>query len=239
MLHAIDHHPFDLLVQKDESEIRVAEAALLISTDHCPGLKIPTWLGRLDMLARRVENLRPSDAGEQIDALRTVLVEEEGLTGNQQDFYDPRNSFLSEVLERRAGIPISLSVIWLDVAEQLGWTFAGLGLPGYYIIKSLTPYGETLIDPYTGGTILQPADCQRIVSEIYGLEVVLTQDDLEPTPHKATLVRMLNNLRLIYVQKQEWYHAKCVMQRLLALQPASKPLHQQFAFINANLARMN
>ena len=232
-------HPFDALVRSDESEIRLAEAALLLAVDHCRGLKIAPWLNRLDELARRVDAKQARMRTEQIDALRTVLVDEEHFSGNTADYYDPRNSLLNHVLERRLGIPIALSITWLDICHQLSWPFAGIGLPGHFLIKRTTSDGETLIDPFNNGYTLRRADCERMVTDIYGHKVQLTDEHFQASTKKAILARMLNNLRAIYLNQQAWYDGGLVLARLLALRPGSVELERELAMANANLAKLN
>ena len=232
-------HKFDELVQRDESEVRVAEAALLFAVDHCRGLKIVPWLNLLDELVRRVDAKRACTGTDQIDALRMVLVDEEHFVGNTASYYDTNNSLLNKVLERHVGIPISLSVVWLDICNQLGWPFVGVGLPGHFIIKRTTSDDETLIDPFNNGRALRRADCERIATGIHGHKVPLTDSQFQASTKKAILTRMLNNLRAIYLDRQDWHESSLVLARLLAIQSGSVELERELAIVNTNLARLN
>ena len=232
-------HPFDRLVRRDNNAIRLGEAALLFALDRYGDMKVGRWLSRLDGLARRVDQVNARTPADQVDALRTVLVDEEGLTGNLDTYDDPRNSYLNEVLTRGLGIPISLSVVWLDVCGQLGWPFGGVGLPGHYIIKSAALSDEVLIDVFRGGQVLDRADCERIVSTIHRRPVTLTSEHFVVSTTRETLSRMLNNLRLIYVERQAWYQAACVISRMLALDPDAADLHQQLNRVAGHQARLN
>lgn len=232
-------HPFDLLMQKPEADIRLAEAALLFAADHCPTIDPGHWLERLDGLARRVERIEVVSPADQVAALRTVLVEEEGFAANNTDYYDPRNSLLNEVIERRMGIPITLSVIWLDIARQLRWPFAGVGLPGHFIIKRTTPHGDILIDPFGGGQILTKAGCQRIVSQLLGQHVELEDEAFTPVGTKATLMRMLNNLRAVLSQNEAWSQTACVLARMLAIDPDSEEIRREIALVGVRIAELN
>ena len=227
-------HPFDLLVQRDESQIRVAEAALLFAQDHGRRFEIHPWLDRLSDLAERVGSkaLKPED---RLPALRTVLVEEEGLIGDTEDYYNPRNSFLQEVLARKRGIPISLSVIWLDVCRQLGWRAEGIGLPGHFITRC----EGVLVDPFRRGRTLRHQDCERIASETTGQPVSLTNKQMRAMSGKAILTRMLQNLRGFYLPKQAWHQAACVLERLQALHPEDDALRREYSTIRAEIARLN
>jgi len=233
------NHPFDQLVQKDDSNIRLAEAALLFASDHCPDLNVELCLGRMDALARRVDRLAPRSSAEQAEALRAVLVEEEGFRGNAEDYDDPRNSLLNEILDRRLGLPIMLSAIWLDITTQLGWPFAGVGLPGHYIIKWETSKGRLLVDPFGGGRILNQEECARLVGMATGQSVALIEAHFQATTTKATLARMLNNLYRSYLQREAWISAIRVLHRLLALNPGSTELRLQLTAVTGQLAKLH
>lgn len=232
-------HPFDELVQREDRDIRLTEAALLFAQDHCPGMDPREWLDRLDGLARRVGRLPAKTDEEQVSALRAVLVEEEGLAGNTAEYHDPRNSFINCVIDRRLGIPISLSAIWLDVAGRLGWPFFGVGLPGHYLIRRFDAQGELLVDPFGGGRILSRGGCVRLISHLFGRRVGLDDSAFEPMATKVTLMRMLNNLHSIYTQRESWSEVACVLVRMLALEPDSSMIKDQIAMVGVKLAELN
>lgn len=232
-------HPFDELVQRDDPDIRLTEAALLFAQDHCPGMDPGEWLERLDGLGRRVRRMPCKSAEDQVAALRAVLVEEEGFSGNRDDYSDPRNSFLNCVIERRLGIPISLSAIWLDVAGQLGWPFFGVGLPGHFMIKRLDRQGELLVDPFGGGRVLSRGGCKRLLSHLFGHRIGLDDAAFEPMGTKATLMRMLNNLHSIFMKHEAWSQVSCVLVRMLALEPESAFIREQIAQVGVKLAELN
>lgn len=227
-------HPFDLLVQRDESHLRVAEAALLFAQDHGRRFEIHPVLDKLSDLAERV-GARAHKPEDRIAALRAVLVEEEELIGDTEDYYNPRNSFLHEVLARKRGIPISLSVIWLDVCGQLGWRAEGIGLPGHFIARC----EGVLVDPFRRGRTLGHEDCERMVSEITGQPVSLTDEHMRAISGKAILTRMLQNLRGIYLRKRAWHAAACVLERLQGLHPANDALRREYIKIRGEIARLN
>lgn len=239
MNHRRTTHPFDLLVRKDDREIRMAKAALLFASDHCEELKIRFWLGKLEALAHRVGRMEARSPEAQVKALRTVLAEEEGYRGNTKDYDDPRNSLLNEVIERRTGLPILLSAVWLDVAGQLGWPFVGVGLPGHYIIKRETPGGGLLVDPFSGGNVVSREDCVRLVQASLGKEIALEDDHFKPTQTKLTLARMLINLRNSFLRRQAWVQAACVINRLLAFESDTEGLEVQLRAVMEQIARLN
>ena len=186
----------------EDASIDLAAAALAIARTEYPALDISYYLGRLDALARRVRSRMRSSptARETIALLNRVLFDEEGLRGNRDDYYDPRNSFLNDVLDRKLGIPITLSVIYLDVARRVGFPIAGTGMPGHFLLKHYDVMaGEILIDPFNRGRIVGNADCQQRLNEIYSGEVELQPEFLKAVTHREILTRVLNNLRQIYL----------------------------------------
>jgi len=217
----------------------MAKAALLFASDHCEELKVRFWLGRLGALACRVDRLNAQSPEAQVKALRTVLAEEEGYRGNTEDYDDPRNSLLNEVIERRTGLPILLSAVWLDVAGQLGWPFVGVGLPGHFIIKRETPGGALLVDPFSGGNMVSREDCIRLVQISLGKEIAFAGDYFKSTPTKLILARMLNNLQNSFLRRQDWVHAACVINRLFALEPDTEELQVQLRAVREQIARLN
>ncbi len=232
-------HPFDRLVRQDERRIRLAEASLLFAADHCPGLEPARFLAKLDGLAARVRARGAGTTEARAAALRDVLVGEEGLRGNLESYDDPRNSFLNEVLDRKAGIPVSLSVVWLDVAAQLGWPLVGLGLPGHFIVRLDDPAGPLLLDPFDQGRALEPEDLKRLLPRMDGGRVALAAAHMQPMRVKATLARQLHNLRAIFAAGERWHAADLVLARLLAMEPDDDELKAERTNVRGRLARLN
>jgi len=233
-------HPFDELVRRPETDIRLAEAALLLALDAYPALDVGAYLGRFRSLADRVTAASATDSPkDRIEAMRVVLVEEEELRGNADKYYDPRNSYLNEVLDRKLGIPISLSVVWLDVARQLDWPMVGVGLPGHFIIGYTGADDEVLVDPFNGGCIVSRNDCAEIVTKLYGEPVLLTAEHFRPAGTKEILSRMLRNLFNIHTRGEAWSRAFDVVSRMLALHPDSEDIQSMRGRIVRELARLN
>jgi regulator of sirC expression with transglutaminase-like and TPR domain len=235
---ALDPHPFDLFIQQPEGDIRLAEAALLFARDLAPEVDFTESLTRLESLAERVGSLHARTPEEQVQALRVVLVEEEGFQGNREDYADPRNSLLHEVLRRRLGIPISLAVVWLDVAEQLGWPLVGVGLPWHFMTALRWPGGEILVDCY-GGKVLDRHGCAALLNRLSGHSVQLSDEHFEATPKRLILTRMLNNLVPLYTEAEDWPRAVAVMRRLVALHPGARPFRTQLELVESKLVDLN
>lgn len=208
------------LVSGPDDDLDLAHAALLIASEEYPGLDIPAYLGRLDALAAilrsRLEDLR---APALVGALNQLLFEEEGLRGNPGDYYDPRNSFLNEVLDRHLGIPITLSVVYMEVGRRAGLDVCGVGLPGHFIVRVSDGRGALLVDPFHGGRVLSLSDCQKRLDRIYLGRVELEPLLLAACSRKSILARMLRNLKTIYVKAEDYSRALRIVELLRKLFP--------------------
>ncbi|MGH2367364.1 MAG: SirB1 family protein [Chloroflexota bacterium] len=227
---------FTSLAIRPDHEIDLGEGALLNAAEEYPGLDIPAYIGKLDALAQRVRQRLvalealpdrppervPADTDEAaLAALHVVLFEEEGFTGaEREDYANPRNSFLNEVLDRKRGLPITLSVVYCEVARRAGLEAVGIGLPGHFIAQFRGQHFSTLIDPYNGGARLQREDCAGLLRRIFGVPVEVRTEHLLPAAHKAILARMLNNLKGIYVQRGQLTKALAAVERILIIQPS-------------------
>lgn len=224
-------HAFDLLVQSGVERLRLAEAALLFAADHVHGLRPERWLRRLDDLARRVEARGAGDLRAMIRALRGVLVDDEGFRGNVEDHQDPRDSLLCEVLGRRRGIPITLCVIWLDIAGQLGWPFAGANLPLHFMVRPVAPGDPVFIDVFHGAVELDLPACEAFLSGRAGQPVSLGPEHIAPAPQRIILLRMLTNLHAALTEREHWPGVLRVAQRMLALLPGNENLLLQIEML--------
>jgi regulator of sirC expression with transglutaminase-like and TPR domain len=212
---------FSQLTALDEAVFPLDRAALIVGLEEYPAIDIDIYLRRLDTLAVRVEVLAGQDrsAGSLLECLRDVLFVQEALRGNTEEYNDPRNSFLNEVLDRRLGIPISLSIIYIEVARRIGFDIRGVGFPGHFLVKCATEERETLIDPFNGGRILTPEDCQDLLDRVYGGSVTVQPAFLYPMDKKAIITRMLFNLKGLYYQRDDYHKALSVVDRILMLNP--------------------
>ncbi len=181
---------FTGLVQLDEADIPLDEAALLIAAHAYPGLDVASELSRLDGLAA----VCPSPT---LDALRHHLFDDFGLAGNTRRYADPRNSFVNDVLTRRQGIPVSLSVVMIEVGRRLGLMLAGIAMPGHFLVRDEA--GGRLVDPFNGGRLLELDDVARLYRSQHGSRAPFGPALLAPVGPRAILVRMLANLRHLYL----------------------------------------
>ena len=203
--------------------IDLARAALEIARDDYPDLDAARYLRRIDRLAVDVlERLgNEKTVYHRIAALNAVMFEEHGFRGNRDNYYDPKNSFLNEVIERRTGIPISLSVLYMEVARRIGLPLNGVNFPGHFLVKYFDDREKIVIDPFNGGEIKSKEGLAKLLESLYGGKIPLAGDFLEPVTKKQIIRRMLNNLKAIYIRENSFLKGLAVLQRLVILNPLS------------------
>ena len=203
-----------------DDEIELARAALLIAATEYPQLDIDAEFAVLDSLAagasRRLGEGR--DPLFCVNALSDYLFDELGIHGNQEDYYDPRNSFLNEVLSRRLGIPISLSLLYIEVGKRLEVPLMGVGMPGHFMVRH-REVEDLFIDPFHGGLLLSEEECSQRLSQVTGAIVPWDSRYLAPVANREFIARMLRNLKGIYMAQGDSSRALSMIDWLLALQP--------------------
>ena len=204
----------------------LAPAALAIARVEYPTLDAPRYLARLDeMGARAAERLGPVSelTSEAIQAFNEYLYDEEGFTGNREQYDDPRNSFLNEVLDRRTGIPISLAVVYLEVARRAKLAITGVNFPGHFLLRA--PGGiagdDLIIDPFHGGALLSEFDCRQLLRSHVGDEAAFDRSLLSPATRHDIVVRMLVNLKRLYVRMRSFPQARFASTLLLTADPSA------------------
>jgi regulator of sirC expression with transglutaminase-like and TPR domain len=202
-----------------DGETSLAGIALLIAAMEYPDLDPAPYVAQLDDLAdeARTRLRRESSAHGIANALSHFLLEEQQFTGNTSDYYDPRNSFLNDVLDRRTGIPITLSLVYVEVARRAGAIACGIGLPGHFVVRVDAAADEVLVDPFHGGTILTSDDCLALMAQSAAYTGPLDPSFLQPVTNRDFSARMLNNLKSIYMNAQDYPRALAVVERLLIL----------------------
>jgi regulator of sirC expression with transglutaminase-like and TPR domain len=221
-VNEIDRATFHSEVRAAGEDLSPVRAGLLFAREIAyPDLRPSDYLAQLEdvALAARVVLAPHVTAETRGLALAEFLFQSLGLRGNRADYYDPRNSYLNEVLGRRLGIPISLSAVYLEVGRQLGLPVAGVGLPGHFIVAVDAPAGPLYLDPFNGGVRLTLEDCAQRVRSASGYSGAFDPRWLNFTPPREIVARMLNNLRGFYVQVEDWPLAIAVLERLRELQP--------------------
>lgn len=215
---------FATLITQDDDRIPLGEAALTIARIEYQELKFAPYIEALDGFARKVKARMPDIATTQetIKAINSVLFDEEGFRGNRDDFYDPKNSFLNDVIDRRLGIPITLALLYMEVGRRVGFPLFGVGMPGHFLLKHYDQEGrETVIDAFNGGRIMTSEDCQQRLNDIYDGQVALESKFLVPVTRRQMLTRMLNNLKGIYIAVRDLKRALTVVDLILAIYPRS------------------
>lgn len=216
---------FSAMMQRTDSDIELDRAALLIAAEEYPNLALENYLARLDELAAEVrQQMTPMQIAaplETVKALAEFLFYEGQFNGNTNSYYDVRNSFLNEVLDRGKGIPITLSVVFIEVARRLGVKLFGVGLPGHFIVKYCDETGETFFDPFNGGRALDEEKCRTIVKDMYNDQLPFDRAFLHAFTKKQILWRMLQNLKGVYFNASDMTKALAVIERLLLINPAA------------------
>lgn len=225
----------------EDERIDLARAALTISRSEYPGLDPAPYLAQLDDFAARVRRrLAPySNTQEILRAINGVLFEEEQLKGNTDEYFDPRNSFLNQVLERRLGIPITLALIYAEVARRAEMPLFGVGMPGHFLLKHYETDGrQILIDPFARGVQVTPQDCQRRLDQIYSGQMAMQPEFLAAVSKRQWLTRMLNNLKTIYLSGRNFRKALPIVDLILAIYPRSPEDVKQRAALRYNLGHL-
>jgi regulator of sirC expression with transglutaminase-like and TPR domain len=203
-----------------DERISLAEAALWIAAEEQPGLDPEPWLARLDELGQRLrsrlEDLR--DPLDRVERLAGFLSDEVGLRGNEDDYYDPRNSYLNEVIDRGLGIPITLALVYIEVGRRAGVPLEGVGFPGHFLLRH-SHHTQLVIDPFDRGRLLTLDDCKEMLERLSNGTLPFDTRLLRPSTSRQILVRMLNNLRGVYLHRGEQLRVIGVLDRVLLLDP--------------------
>ena len=224
-------------VSLDDHEVDLPLAALYLAGEEFEEMEVDHYLDSMSSMAREVGALagESPEKDELARALNFHLFEEKGFSGNSRDYYNPENSFLNRVMDTGVGIPITLSVLYLGVAGRLGLDCCGVGMPGHFLvnIRDLDLY----MDPFNAGQLLSASDCRRLYQQLFGPDGDWDEAFLAPTSSKMILLRMLNNLRVIYSQDRDLRRLAGVLERMLLIDEASPALYRELAFCQINLGQ--
>ncbi len=222
------------LFAKQDFGADLTRAALLVARLEYPSLDIEASLQKLQALAETVAPKFEADRSPThvVQTLNRFLFDQEGFQGNTEDYYDPRNSLLNDVIERKMGIPITLSVVYLDIARRLNLPFFGVGLPGHFVVKYDDGDELFFVDPFYGGEILDRPSCVERAFSVLGKPVSVDDIDFGAVTERAVIQRMLGNLRGIYTSGEQYRKAAQVLYLLSALDPSDTELHKQRALMH-------
>jgi len=216
-------------VRREDRDIDLAQACLMIAQDPYPGLDVGRYMDEIERMALRLRADMPEsmDLEERIVALNEFLYGELGYRGNTREYYDPRNSYLNDVLDRRTGIPITLSVLYMELGRRVGLTVDGISFPGHFLVRVQLRGGLIVLDPFAGGVPQSEADLRarlkRVIPEgvagdVPAAELPLDQF-LEPATKRQILMRLLRNLKAIYRDTDKPERQLEVLNRMLAVTP--------------------
>lgn len=212
---------FERAVQGADGDIDLARAALLVAAEEYPQLPVDAYLQRLDIFAERARDRLAGETAPPVvlQSLLRTLFEEEGMRGNADAYYDPRNSFLNDVLDRRLGIPLTLSIVLLEVGWRLGLPLRGVNFPGHFLVAFEGESMGFLVDPFDGGRIRFEDEGQALLDRVYGGGVRLREAFFQRAGRREMLARLLTNLKGIYLNARDDRRALQAVERLLLVAP--------------------
>ncbi len=213
---------FESLIAAD-GPVDLLKAGLLIAREQYPSLNVDLYLRRFEgLVADAKHHLGATDprGPRAVELLNDFYFGYAGFLGNNDDYHDPRNSYLNDVIDRRLGIPITLSVLYAEMARRVGVKARGVGFPGRYLVKCEAGRGEVIVDCFDGRTI-DRAGCQSLLDSMYGGKVKLNAEMLRASTPRETLGRMLNNLRGVFTQKKQFPRALRYLDLAVKVQPDS------------------
>jgi regulator of sirC expression with transglutaminase-like and TPR domain len=217
-------HRFMEAVDRADEQVDLARAALLVACEEYPQLPVEPYLARLDELAEMVRDRLDNETAPLVvlqELLQTLFVRA-GLQGNRASYYDPRNSFLNDVLDRKRGIPLTLGILTLEVGWRLGLPLAGVNFPGHFLVRFEGESLRLLVDPFDGGRTLFEEEAQSLLDRAYGGMVRVRPEFLRTARRRDMLVRLLTNLKGIYLNVQDAPRALAAVERILVIHPTAQ-----------------
>jgi regulator of sirC expression with transglutaminase-like and TPR domain len=202
-----------------EPALDLVEASLVIALEDEPRLDIDRYLHQVsewsDAVRGRLEGSR--DVERVVESINRLLFEEEGFHGEDEDYYDPRSALLNETLDKHAGLPIALSILYIEISRRIGAEAAGISLPGRFLVKFSGAFGQVVVDPFDGGRVLSTIELQKLLDAVYGGGVRLREHHLRSFTCKEILARELAQLKAAYLARHDLTRAAASIDRLLIL----------------------
>ena len=212
---------FTRLLHTPEPELDLAEAALLIAAEEYPDLRPAVYLNQIARMSSDLKQRIRAEVEPQrvVERANTYFFEELHFKGNREEYYDPRNSFLNEVIDRRVGIPITLAVLYVAVGERAGLPVRGVGMPGHFLVAyAPSSPGEVFVDAFNGRTLTRE-ECAKMLEEMYGGTVPMRPALLQPSTKRQILARILNNLKSLYLSRGDLARALTASDRIMLTDP--------------------
>src|SRR6266566_151573 len=230
---------FEELVGRPKELIDLAQAALLVAAEEEAHVDVAHYLSVLDELGRAGAARVRSSPGAGVEAFNQFFFEEQRFRGNQSEYYDPHNSFLNDVLDRRVGIPITLSIVYLEVGRRAGLETQGIGMPGHFIVRARETGSleSSMVDPFEG-KVIDLEDCQARLDELFEGNVSLTDEHLRASSAREILARLLTNLKAIYTRARLYQRALATVERILLVMPEDTSEQRDRGALLAQLDRL-
>ena len=216
---AVARQRFREIARLPEPSVDLVEASLVIAAEDHPGIDVGHYLDEVGgwSAAVRQRLAGSTDVEKVVETINRVLFDEEGFHGENDDYYDPRSALVSELLERHAGLPIALSILYLELTRRVGAEATGVSLPGRFLVKFSGSFGEIVVDPFDGGRILSTIELQKILDGVYGGGVRLREHHLRSFSRREVLARELAQLKAAYLAQHDIARAAASVDRLLIL----------------------
>lgn len=217
---ALARQRFLEIAGRPEPLLDLVEGSLVIALEENPALDLDHYLGQVETWssAVRARLTGSRDVQRIVETINRILFEEEGFHGEPDDYYDPRSALLNEALDRHAGLPITLSILYLELTRRVGGIeAAGISLPGRFLVKFTGPFGQVIVDPFDGGRVLSTIELQKILDEMYGGGVRLREHHLRAFSRREILARELAQLKAAYLAQHDLPRAAASIDRLLIL----------------------
>jgi regulator of sirC expression with transglutaminase-like and TPR domain len=229
---------FQHLVGRGE-DLDVVAAALVAAEFEYPDLDVTRYVAQVKEFTRVVEKEQQGEAEDPVDALNRAFFEHLGFRGNQDDYYDPRNTFLNEVIDRRTGVPITLSLLYIELGRRVGLELAGLSFPGHFLVRYQAGDGLVFIDPFHQGARLDLAALEARLRRVVGPNAELAPEHLEPASKQHMLTRMLTNLAAIYRRAGDVFRGIAVLERMLVLDPDNQRIEGELKQLQRRAEGLN
>jgi len=216
---ALARQRFRAIASLPDARLDLVEGSLVIALEEEPHLDVDAYLARVgtwsDAVRARLEGTR--DIERIVDAINKLLFDEEGFHGEDEDYYDPRSALVNELIDKHAGLPITLSVLYIEISRRLGVEATGVSLPGRFLVKFSGEFGEIVVDPFDGGRVLSTIELQTILDGMYGGGVRLREHHLRSFSRREILARELAHLKAAYLARHDLPRAAASIDRLLIL----------------------
>jgi regulator of sirC expression with transglutaminase-like and TPR domain len=224
---------------RPEAELDLARASLLVAQEEYPQLSVDLYLARLDQVSEEVKDRLANETAPLVvlDEVIQTLYGRRKLRGNREAYYDPRNSFVNDVLDRGVGIPLTLGIVLLEVGWRLGLPLEGVNFPGHFLVRYAGDEVRLLIDPFDSGKIRFEDEAQQLLDQGYGGMVPMRRTFLRPASKRDMLTRLLTNLKSIYSRIGDDRRALAVVERLLMIRPTAPVESRSRGLLLARLGR--